>query len=41
MDWREPPDPLFQDAAAAGERLVARIRLAVVGVIAAELPAGA
>lgn len=35
MDWREPPDPLFLDAAAAGERLVARIRLVVVGVIAA------
>jgi len=35
MEWREPPDPLFLDAAAAGERLVARIRLVVVGVIAA------
>ncbi len=35
MSWREPPDPLFLDAAAAGERLVARTRLVVVGVIAA------
>ncbi len=35
MQWREEPDPLFQDAAAAGERLVARIRLVAVGVIAA------
>jgi diguanylate cyclase (GGDEF)-like protein len=35
MGWREPPDPLFLDAAAAGERLVARIRLVAVGVIAA------
>jgi two-component system cell cycle response regulator len=35
MEWREPPDPVFRDAAAAGERLVARIRLLAVGVIAA------
>jgi diguanylate cyclase (GGDEF)-like protein len=35
MEWRVPPEPLFEDAAAAGERLVARIRLVAVGVIAA------
>lgn len=35
MEWGEPPDPVFRDAAAAGERLVARIRLLAVGVIAA------
>src|SRR4029453_8062208 len=35
MQCLEAPPPLFQDPAAAGERLVARIRLVAVGVIAA------
>ena len=33
--WREPQDPRFLDAAAAGEKLVARIRVVVVAVLAA------
>jgi diguanylate cyclase (GGDEF)-like protein len=33
--WREPRDPRFLDAAANGERLVARIRVVVVAVLAA------